>query len=372
MRHTAAVSAGAALLTTALVALLVTSAAAHDAGSTVRTEEWALGALEVPQAWEETRGRGVTVAVLDTGVDGRHPDLAGQVVQGPDLTGVRGGGGRHGTAMAGLIAGHGHGPGRDNGIVGIAPEARILSVRVTLENDDPRRADPAVISRLRGAVAGGIRYAVDHGAQVISMSLGAGSGSYQGSPAEVDAIQYALDRGVVLVASSGNDGAGANRRNFPAAYPGVIAVGAVDRLLRPAAFSNRHDYLSVVAPGMAIVSADGHDAYVQGDGTSSAAALVAGVAALVRARHPELSGAEVRRAIQAGTLRRPQSGRDDAYGHGVVNARLALRAAATLRPRPATHGEGPDKAITAALVGLAVAMATRVRRRPGRHLAARR
>jgi subtilisin family serine protease len=263
--------------------------------------------------------------------------------------------------MAGLIAGHGHGPGHDSGIVGVAPEARILSIRVTLENDDPRREDPAVIARLGGAVATGIRYAVDHHAQVISMSLGAGSGSYLGSATEAEAVQYALDHGVVLVASSGNDGAGANRRNFPAAYPGVIAVGAVDQRLRPAAFSNRHDYLSVVAPGIAIVSADGHDAYVQGDGTSSAAALVAGVAALVRARHPELSAAGVRRAIQRGTVHRPRAGRDDAYGHGVVNARLALRAAAGLE-RQAPAQREPEGAIVAALVGLVAAMALKVSR----------
>jgi subtilisin family serine protease len=230
--------------------------------------------------------------------------------------------------MASLIAGRGHGPGHALGVVGVAPEARILSVRVTLENDDPLRATAWAADLAHGAIAGGIRYAVTHGAQVINMSLGGGSGTYEGSAAEEEAVQYALAHGVVLVASAGNDGQDGNRRNFPAAYPGVIAVGAVDRRLRHAPFSNRRGYLSVVAPGTRVVSADGPDSYVLGDGTSPAAAFVAGIAALIRARHPHLSPFQVRRAIERGALRHPPGGHDAEYGNGVADARRALEFAA--------------------------------------------
>ncbi|MGN9785855.1 S8 family serine peptidase [Nonomuraea sp. ZG12] len=304
-----------------------------DVGAMARARQWQISLLRLPEAWRTSRGEGVLVAVLDTGVRGDHPDLGGAVVQGPDLTGASTTGGmwgHHGTAMASLIAGRGHGP--DLGVIGVAPAARVLSVRVTLESSDPRR------ERLRAggrhALAKGIRYAVDHGADVISMSLGGGSGAWEGSAPEEEAVQYAITHGVVLVASSGNDGDTANKKTFPAAYPGVIAVGAIDRRLRPAGFSNRRDYLSVVAPGTGIVTASAFGDYVVGDGTSSAAAMVAGIAALIKSAHPELSPFKVRRAIERGTRQRPPGGYDRAYGHGVANAVLALREAGRLAATP--------------------------------------
>ncbi|GLW97441.1 S8 family serine peptidase [Microtetraspora sp. NBRC 16547] len=334
-----------------LAACLLTGATAGpsgDVGATMRARQWPLQAMEVREAWRITRGSGVTVAVLDTGVDDRHPDLKGAIVRGPDLTGTATGrkrgscgagpdavrqtphvsSGEHGTAMAALIAGRGHGPSDTHGILGVAPEVRILSIKVTLDDDAPRTGGTRDVCH--DAVARGIRYAVDHGAQVISMSLGGGRGSYRGSAVEERAVRYALSHQVVLIASSGNDGAGANQRNFPAAYPGVIAVGAVDRAGRPASFSNRQDYLSLVAPGTEIVSAQGRGSYVMADGTSSAAALVAGVAALIRSRYPDLSAQQVRRALQRGAVERPRGGHDDVYGAGMANARRALEAAGRL------------------------------------------
>ncbi|MFB4292293.1 type VII secretion-associated serine protease mycosin [Nonomuraea sp. ATR24] len=348
---------------------------ADELAVAARARQWQLDALRLPEAWRSSRGEGVLVAVLDTGVRA-HPDLAGAVRQGPDLTGVgrrAGLWGHHGTAMASLIAGRGHGDGRSQGVLGVAPAARVLSVRVTLESSDPMREKQR--GGGRDALARGIRYAVDQGADVISMSLGGGSGAWEGSAAEEEAVQYAVSKGAVLVASAGNDGEGANRKNFPAAYPGVIAVGAVDRRLRPAPFSNRRDYLSVVAPGTGIVTAGPSGSYVVGDGTSSAAALVAGIAALIRAAHPELSPFQVRRAIEAGTRRRPDGGYDRSYGHGVVNAALALRQAARLAgpapppPIPGAHfGAGlppPERPwsrtpVVAGLLVLACVLAARV------------
>ncbi|MEV0166329.1 S8 family serine peptidase [Nonomuraea fuscirosea] len=310
-----------------------------DLGEAARAGQWQLGTLRLPEAWRLSKGEGVVVAVLDTGVNAHHPDLRGAVIEGPDLTGT---GDRpwgpHGTAMASLIAGRGHGDG--SGIMGVAPAATVLSVRVTLENGDPRRGRQ--LSGWRDALARGIRYAADHGADVISMSLGGGSGAWEGYAAEEEAVQHAISKGAVLVASSGNDGATANRKNFPAAYPGVIAVGAVDRRMKVARFSNKQDYVSVVAPGTQIVTADAGTSYVVGDGTSSAAAMVAGIAALIRSAHPDMSPYHVRRAIELGTGRRPSGGYSPAYGHGVVDALLALRTADRLAmPVTAMAGPGP-------------------------------
>ena len=370
------------LLLVCAAALPAGGATADDVAAMARTRQWQLPALRLAEAWRVSKGAGVLVAVLDTGVRRDHPDLSGAVVRGPDLTGAGRDGrlwGHHGTAMASLIAGRGHGEGHRGGVLGVAPAARVLSVRVTLENSDPLRdRRPAT----REALARGIRYAADRGADVISMSLGGGRGAWEGSAAEEEAVQYAISRGAVLVASSGNDGDAANRKNFPAAYPGVIAVGAVDRRLRLAPFSNRQDYLSVVAPGTGIVTAGASGAYVVGDGTSSAAALVAGIAALIRAAHPALSPYQVRRAIELGTWRRPRDGHSRGYGHGVANAARALREAARLAgpvaaptPPGAHFGAGPvaeppasRMPVVVGMVVLVAALAARVilrnRRRP--------
>ncbi|RFS81000.1 hypothetical protein D0T12_34260 [Actinomadura spongiicola] len=300
----------------------------------IRAREWHLDALRVPRAWRYSKGRGVTVAVLDTGVDQNHPDLTGQVVNGPDLTGgTRRPGSRywglHGTSMASIIAGHGHGPGQSQGMMGVAPQSRVLSVRVTLENDDPLRRDggqPAGGGD-RDAVARGIRYAVDHGAEIINMSLGGGRQFYNGTASQERAIEYALSRGVVLIASAGNDGSGANRKNFPAAYPGVIAVGALDRGLRLWKDSNRRSRAALCAPGVEIVSADASGGYVVGTGTSASSAMVAGVAALVRSRYPTLTPTEVRQALIKGSPRRRGQSTDSTACPGPVDAVRALVAA---------------------------------------------
>jgi type VII secretion-associated serine protease mycosin len=333
--------AAAPLVTVSVAPPPVAPAPVAAGADLIRSREWSLTALHVPQAWRWSKGAGVTVAVLDTGVDGRHPDLVGRVIQGPDYTGHgrRPGNrywGRHGTAMASIIAGHGHGPGHAAGVIGVAPLAKILSIRVTWENDDPERSDQAQVTRTRDAVARGIRYAVDHGAQVINMSLGGGTMVYNGNPVEEDAVRYALGKGAMLIASAGNDGAGPNRTNFPAAYPGVTAVGAVDRVLRPAGFSNRHGYVSVAAPGVDIISADAGRSYVEGTGTSPSAALVAGIAALVRSRCPSLTPDQARLALERGTTHRPPGGRDTKVGAGVADALRAMYAGNRLceTPRP--------------------------------------
>ncbi|MEV4257399.1 S8 family serine peptidase, partial [Spirillospora sp. NPDC049652] len=308
----------------------------------IRAREWHLAALHVPKAWKQSRGKGVVVAVLDTGVDRHHPDLTGRVVTGPDLTGgTRRPGstywGLHGTSMASIIAGHGHGPGGSQGVMGVAPASRVMSLRVTWENDDPMRKDEATVSHARDAIAQGIRYAVDHGATVINMSLGGGKQYYDGDSSEEDAIRYAQSKGVVLIASAGNDGAGANRKNFPAAYPGVIAVGALDRGMREWKDSNRRSYVAVCAPGVDIVSADADDGYVVGTGTSPSSAIVAGIVALLRSRYPSLNPEQVRQALVEGSSETIPSGNCP----GVLDAARAMSAAGRISKEPPKRSAPP-------------------------------
>ena len=276
-------------------------------GNTARDQEWWLAGLHVTQAWRRSEGSGITVAVLGTGVDASYPGLAGAVITGPDYTGSgRGPGspywGVEGTAVAGIIAAHERGW----GLVGVAPAAKILSVRVTLEFNDPLASDQAVSRRLPDAVADGIRYAADHGARVIDLPLDPGTlgltskgdpAAAGGSPAERAAIAYALSKGIVLVAPAGDDGQGPGIVNYPAAYPGVIAVGATGRTGHLAPFSSRRSYTSLTAPGVGLVAATPPDGFGTISSTSTASGIVAGVAALVLSRFPHLTVAQVTRAL---------------------------------------------------------------------------
>lgn len=320
----------AAVCAAAVLALTPAAPAHADA---IRDQQWALEALHTDRAWQTTRGQGVTVAVLDTGVDDAHADLTGQVLPGKDLVGFGASPGDaswalHGTAMAGIIAGRGSGPGRTDGVLGVAPAARILPVRVILESKDPDRAK-ARTSR-GAALADGIRWAADNGADVINLSLGDDSESAHPDPGEDSAIQYALSKGVSVVASAGNGGEKGDRISYPAAYPGVIAVAAVDKYGTHAAFSTRRWYATVSAPGVDIVVAnpDGH--YYIEWGTSAAAAFVSGAVALVRAAHPGLTPGQIKKLLADTARDAPAQGRDDARGYGIVDPAEAIDAGSRL------------------------------------------
>jgi type VII secretion-associated serine protease mycosin len=319
-------------------ALLVLPPAAR-ADSIRDNQQWVLSMMNVQAAWQVTEGAGVTVAVLDSGVDPYVSDLTGSVKTGPDYTGVDTSSanpnwGVHGTWMASLIAGHGHDDGVD-GIIGIAPQSQILSIRVIPDRADPHygayEREPE--ARIQQSLADGITYAVRHGAKVISMSIGYGAPS----AAVRKALQFAYSRGVVVVASAGNSGgsddtadAGQSPESFPADYPGVISVGAVNPSGSVANFSSANLSVQVAAPGVS-VPAQGRDGqYWWVSGTSPACALVAGVAALIKSLYPNLAPDLVASAMTSTTTNRPAHGYDSALGFGIVDAAAALTKAGQL------------------------------------------
>ncbi|SDI76124.1 S8 family peptidase [Nonomuraea jiangxiensis] len=317
-------------------------------------QQWVLDALNVEQAWNVTKGAGVTVAVVDSAVDGQVKELRGRVTEGPDMSsGVTSrvvAPGRHGTAMAGLIAGSG----AENGFVGVAPEARILSLPLVVDGEPDLGNAPLQGEQptAESPLARALRYAANHGAQVVSMSIG----SYGALRSEREAVSYALGKGVVLVAAVGNDGQTTYAKekstsywSFPAGYPGVIGVAATDKQGRRAPFSSDNLSVLVSAPGMEVPVVKRGTGYELSEGTSSAAALVSGVAALIKARHPGLPPEQVAQALAMSGRGRPAAGYDDQTGYGVVDAAAALNAAdrltgarRTVEPGMEHFGQGED------------------------------
>ena len=303
-----------------------------DRADQVRDEQWQLDKLGARVAWRTSTGRGVTVAVIDSGVDGSHPDLAGRVLPGIDLVSPDGAAEPdpvgHGTTVAGLIAGRND---DRQGVVGLAPDARILPVRVL---DEENRYDDALI------VAQGVRWAVDNGAQVINLSLG-GSGD---SPALAAAIDYAFARDVVVVACTGNLATSSDAKVwYPAREPGVIAVSGLERAsdnLWSGAITGRATVLT--APASGLVGARPPSGYWRVQGTSFAAPLVAATAALVRARYPQLSAGDVVNRLLVTAKDIGPTGRDDRFGYGLVDPVAALTADVPLvQHNPLDDNEAP-------------------------------
>jgi subtilisin family serine protease len=332
-----------ALAAIAALILPLTIAGTPARADAVRNDQqWVLQALNVQPAWSVTEGQGVTVAVIDSGVNPNVSDLAGNVTTGPNFSGVdtpesNPNWGVHGTWMASLIAGHGH-DGGGSGIIGVAPQSHVLSIRVITDSTDPNYSaythEPQ--SRIQNELARAIRYAMSHGAQVISMSLGYGLPSLSVRLA----LQDALNRGVVIVASSGNSGNTATAHgdghapySFPADYPGVLGVAAIGANGLPASFSSDNISVQVAAPGVNVPVQGRNGQYWLVSGTSPACALTAGVAALIKSAYPSLPPDMVREAITSSTSHRPAHGYDDEVGFGTVNAAAALRAAGRLSAR---------------------------------------
>ena len=280
----------------------------------VRSEQWHLETLNVAGAWTFASGAGVTVAVIDSGVDAGHVDLQGQVLGGLDLVDAKGDADTdlvgHGTTVSAIIAGKAD----DAGVIGIAPKAKILPVRVL---DRENRYDDAMI------VAKGVRWAVDHGAQVINLSLG-GSGS---SAALAAALDYAFAKDVVVIACTGNASASSTSGVwYPAREPGVLAVAGMERdgdVLWSGSITGKETV--VTAPATQLVGAR-PSGYWRVQGTSFAAPMVSGVAALIRSRWPDMPAGEVVNRIVKTAKDRGPAGRDAQYGFGMVDPTGALTA----------------------------------------------
>ena len=280
---------------------------------------WAQQLLDLSGAWRHSTGAGVVVAVVDSGVDADHPQLRGRVLRGQDffLVGDLPGSfdcGSHGTAVGSIIVA---GPADGVGFRGVAPDARVLPVRITdrefTDNGEPNPVDPAVI-------AAGIRYAADNGAKVINLSL-SGYGDF---PAVRDAVAYAQSKDALLVAAVGNRQDRGAAGSYPAAYPGVLGVGAIDIAGARASGSQIGEYVDLVAPGVGVVGATRAGGHSYWDGTSFAAPFVAGTAALVRSARPELTAPQVAQRILA-TAAPARGGRASSeYGAGVVDPYRAV------------------------------------------------
>ncbi|MFG1843500.1 type VII secretion-associated serine protease mycosin [Micromonospora sp. NPDC049175] len=300
-----------------LVGLLVLGAAQPAAAAPRRAEQWYVDELRMEQAHQLSTGRGVVVAVIDSGVDANHPDLKGQVLPGGRSDGGSGDGRvdaqGHGTHMAGIIAATNAGP---DGVDGIAPGAKILPIRLDDSAEDDAPYNDALVSR-------GIRMAVDGGAKVINISLGKPSAV---SPEEVSAIQYAWEHDVVVVVAAGNIANGSVKVEAPASVPGVIAVTGTTRGGKFWSGSVQGPEAVVAAPGDDIYNVGRDKGYGWGDGTSDSAAIVSGIAALIRSKYPNLDAANVINRIIRTARDAGPAGRDPQYGFGLIDPVTALSA----------------------------------------------
>jgi subtilisin family serine protease len=286
-------------------------------GEPMAPDQWNLQLVGAPDAWDVTQGAGVTVAVVDTGLDVSHPDLDGRVLPEidllPDVTPLPEQN-AHGTRVASLIAGALNGV----GMAGVAPQASILPVAAL---------DPSGVGD-SSTVAAAIIAAADAGARVINLSLG----GPDRDPVLDQACAYAYSKGAVLVAAAGNSFQFGNEVQYPAASPDVVAVASVDATGTPSAFSNTGPHIDIAAPGQDVLAAVPFASYDRENGTSFATPHVAAAAALVAAANPALSAAQI---ISAVTLTAQDdvsgNGRDDQLGYGIVRADRAVAAALSMQ-----------------------------------------
>ena len=325
-------SLAGALLSVIAVGLLFGGATAAVAApkavqDAVRDREYWLDEYGIRAAWATTQGAGVTIAVIDTGVDGAVPDLAGAVVGGADFSGIGSADGQtpvgsegsnHGTMVASLAAGRG--TGATNGILGAAPAASILSLSIGFGEGTTGSDDQ---------IAAAVRWAVDNGADIINMSLTRNTLDWPES--WDDAFLYAADNDVVVVAAAGNRASGTTTVGAPATMPGVLTVAGVDTKGQ-ASFdaSSQGITIAVAAPSEQLVGAVPGGGYAIWNGTSGATPIVAGIVALVRAAHPELDAANVINRITSTAKDAGASGPDAIYGFGLINAQAAVNATVPL------------------------------------------
>ena len=299
----------------------------------IRDGEYWLDQYGIRSAWSTTRGKGITIAVIDTGVDGSVADLAGAVRGGKDFSGQGSPDGQtpvgtgtdadHGTMVASLAAGRGTAGGA--GVIGSAPEATIMPISIgfgtATKNSDEQ-------------VAEAVTYAVDHGARVINMSLTRNTLAW---PESWDkAFLYAMKHNVVVVAAAGNRGSGTTEVGAPATMPGVLTVAGVDRNKHASLdASSQGITIGVSGPSEQLLGAIPGNQYVAWEGTSGATPIVSGVVALVMASHPKMDAANVINRIVKTASPAGEKGVDPIYGYGLLNASAAVRATvATVKANP--------------------------------------
>lgn len=298
------VSVGSAVTFLALTSVALAPAAVAD---DVQAKQWYLDAMRADTMWKISTGKGIKVAVIDTGVS-ETPSLKGRVHSGKDMTSMRGGAlddfDSHGTTMAELIAGSG----REAGLAGLAPGAEVISFRIPLGKSSGMK---------KSEIAEAVRAAADSDAQIISMAFG----KDYFYPADEEAVQYAASKGKLMFAGVGNDASTKNFIGYPAAYPDVVGVSAADRSGKVAKFSEVGEYVDLAAPGLNIPQwcDASFRSYCDGEGTSAATALASASAALIWSKHPDWTANQVLRVlIDTASRSWPRDEPSDYLGYGLV------------------------------------------------------
>jgi membrane-anchored mycosin MYCP len=327
-----------ALAAGTLAGSLMAAPAAH--ADSWRDKEYWLAESGITKAWEISKGANVKVAVIDSGVDGQHPDLKGAVAGGTDASGAGNPDGQksigskpeHGTLVATMLAGRGHQPADSkatpspgakpstgpDGIVGVAPEAQILAVSAWLGSPNPGGKTD------QEQIPAAVRWAVDNGARVINISLGSTSPEW---PQSWDAaFLYAEQKDVVIVAAAGNRVGGNVQVGAPATIPGVLTVAGLDRGGAASIDSSSQGIsIGVAAPAENLIGGMPGGGYAEWAGTSGATPIVSGVAALIRSKWPEMTASQVINRIVTTAKDAGAAGKDPIYGFGVLNAEAALK-----------------------------------------------
>ncbi|WP_416729663.1 S8 family serine peptidase [Fictibacillus sp. JL2B1089] len=270
-------------------------------------KQWFHSKINTPSAWDTTKGASdVVVAVIDGGVDGRHPELKGKLYKPYDA--VDGDStyfpDDHGTHVAGIIAASLN----SVGVTGIAPNVKVMPINVFYGD-----------STTAEEISSALFYAADKGADVINMSLG----SYYYSKVINDAVAYARSKGAIVVAAAGNDHV--NEKTYPAAYNGVFGISSTNNKDRASYFSNYGTFVDYAAPGEDIYSTIAYGKYAYMSGTSMASPVVTGTIALMLSKNPFLTETQVDSILKKSTLDLYQSGRDNLSGFGRIDASLAVK-----------------------------------------------